>query len=99
MRDSLVQSEDEVRAIIEGANFVARCLDSGQSNLIFKLNRTCLKAEIPWTSCALSGTEIILGPTVHPYNSACYLCYRMRAVACSANAQDAFAYERYLEGV
>jgi molybdopterin-synthase adenylyltransferase len=97
VHDSPVESEEEVRAIIDGASFVACCLDSGQSNLIFKLNRTCLKAEIPWTSCTLSGMEVIVGPTVHPHSSACYLCYRMRAVACSANPQDAFAYERYLD--
>jgi bacteriocin biosynthesis cyclodehydratase domain-containing protein len=34
---------------------------------------------------------------VVPGRSACYLCYRMRTVACAGDPQDAFAYERYLD--
>jgi adenylyltransferase/sulfurtransferase len=97
VHDRAVEREDEVCAVVEGADFVACCLDAGQSNLAFKLNRVCLAGAIRWTSCTVSGFEIILGPTVHPLDSPCYLCYRMRAVACSVNPEDAFAYERYLD--
>ena len=97
VHDRAVESADEVCAIVEGADFVVCCLDAGQSNLAFKLNRVCLTGGIRWTSCAVSGMEIILGPTVHPHDGPCYLCYRMRAVACSVNPEDAFAYERYLD--
>ena len=92
-----MESDDEVRSAIEGSDFVVSCLDAGQSNLAYKLNRACLAADIRWTSCALSGAEVILGPTVHPFDGPCYLCYRMRAVACSANPEDAFAFERHLD--
>lgn len=97
VHDRAVEREDEVCAVVEGADFVVCCLDAGQSNLAFKLNRVCLARGIRWTSCAASGVEVILGPTVHPFDGPCYLCYRMRAVACSGNPEDAFAYERYLD--
>ena len=95
--DLPMDSEDEVRRAIEGSDFVVCCLDAGQSNLAFKLNRACLAAGIRWTSCALAGAEVIIGPTVHPFEGPCYLCYRMRAVACSPNPEDAFAFERHLD--
>jgi len=40
---------------------------------------------------------VTVGPAVHPGQSACYLCYRMRLVACAGNPEDAFAFEKYLD--
>lgn len=97
VHDAPLDAEDHLRAAVEGSAFVVCCLDAGLSNLIFKLNRVCLASRIPWTSCALSGAEVVLGPTVHPFEGPCYMCYRMRAVACAGNPEDAFAFERYLD--
>jgi bacteriocin biosynthesis cyclodehydratase domain-containing protein len=91
------QNDEEVFAIVEGSDFVINCLDIGESSLVYKLNRVCLRAGIRWTSCALSGVEVIVGPTVHPFETACYLCYKMRAVACAGNPEDEFAYESFLD--
>lgn len=95
--DSKLESDADLRAVVEGSSFVVSCLDAGQSNLVFKLNRVCLELAIPWTGCALGGTEMILGPTVHPDGGPCYLCYRMRSVACAGNPEDAFELERRLD--
>ena len=95
--DDPLQSEDEVRNAIAGADFVVCCLDAGQSNLIYKLNRVCLAANMRWLTCALAGAEIVIGPGIHPGKSACYMCYRMRTVACAGSPEQAFAYERYLD--
>jgi molybdopterin-synthase adenylyltransferase len=97
VEDAPLESEEDLRAAIGDADFVVCCLDAGQSNLTIKLNRVCLAAGTRWTSCALAGAEVIVGPTVHPGRSACYLCYRMRAVACAGNPDEAFAYERFLD--
>jgi adenylyltransferase/sulfurtransferase len=91
------QNDDEVFAIVEGSDFVINCLDIGESSLVYKLNRVCLRAGIRWTSCALSGVEVTVGPTIHPSETACYLCYKMRAVACAGNPEDEFAYESFLD--
>lgn len=92
-----MESEADLRRAITGADFVICCLDPGQSNVVYKLNRVCLAEEIRWIACALAGTEITVGPAIHPGESACYLCYRMRATACGGNPEEAFAYEKYLD--
>jgi adenylyltransferase/sulfurtransferase len=76
---------------------VVCCLDPGQLNLALKLNRICFEDGIKWIACGPAGEEVVVGPTVHPGRSACYMCYRMRAVACAGNPEDAFAYERHLD--
>jgi bacteriocin biosynthesis cyclodehydratase domain-containing protein len=95
--DRKLESEEDVRAVIEGADLVACCLDAGQSNLIYKLNRVCLATRTSWIACSLAGAEVVVGPAMHPGTGPCYLCYRMRAVACAGNPEDAFAYERFLD--
>jgi bacteriocin biosynthesis cyclodehydratase domain-containing protein len=91
------ENDDEVFALVEGSDFVINCLDAGDSSLVYKLNRVCLRAGIKWTSCALSGPEVVVGPTIHPSKTACYLCYKMRAVACAGNPEDEFAFESFLD--
>ncbi|HEX2664825.1 MAG TPA: TOMM precursor leader peptide-binding protein [Candidatus Acidoferrum sp.] len=97
VRDQEMANDSDVLSAIAGSDFVVNCLDRGQVSLAYKLNRACLKGGTRWTSGALSGTEIVLGPTVHPFESPCYLCYKMRAVACAGNPEDEFAYERFLD--
>lgn len=92
-----LQTDGDVVAAIEGSDLVINCVDAGQCSLIYKLNRACLKTYTRWTSCALSGVEVILGPTIHPFETPCYLCYKMRSVACAANPEDEFAFESFLD--
>ncbi len=95
--DGPLETEADLQRVVAGADYVVCCLDTGLSNAIFKLNRVCLAEHVRWTSCTLGGAEIIVGPGVHPWRTACYLCYRMRAVACAGNPEEAFAYERHLD--
>lgn len=95
--NAALESEDDLRRAIGNAGYIVCCLDVGQSNLIFKLNRVCLALKKRWVSCSLSGDEIVVGPGIDPWRTACYLCYRMRAVACAGNPEDAYAYERQLD--
>jgi len=92
-----IATDKAVDSVIDGSDFVVCCLDVGQSSLIYKLNRACIKKNIRWSSCALSGSEVIVGPTVHPHKTPCYLCFKMRAVACAGNPEDAFALEKMLD--
>lgn len=92
-----LQTDDEMAEVIAGSDFVINSLDAGQSSLAYKLNRACLKTSTRWTSCALSGVEVVIGPTVYPFETACYLCYKMRSVACAANPEDEFAFESFLD--
>jgi adenylyltransferase/sulfurtransferase len=92
-----LDSEDDIRRAIGGADYAVCCLDSSQSNLIFKLNRVCLADGVRWCAGSSAGIEITAGPAFQPGASPCYVCYRMRAVACAGNPEEAFAYEKYLD--
>jgi adenylyltransferase/sulfurtransferase len=94
---ALPDSDDAVLQLIDGADFVICSADRALSNLFYRVNRACLKARIRFTCGSASGFEGIVGPTVTPYETACYLCYQMRAVACSENPEDEFAYLRFLD--
>jgi adenylyltransferase/sulfurtransferase len=93
----LPEDVDQMLELIDGSDFVLNCLDAGQSSLIYKLNRACLKANIRWSSCSLEGPEVVIGPTVVPFETACYLCYKMRAVACAGNPEEEFKLETFLD--
>jgi molybdopterin-synthase adenylyltransferase len=89
--------DDAVRGVIEGSHFIVNCLDAGQSGLAYRVNRVCLALGIPFTSVEASGAEVILGPTVDPHRTACYLCYKMRSVACSENPEAEFGFQSFLD--
>jgi bacteriocin biosynthesis cyclodehydratase domain-containing protein len=80
---------------LHGANVVLGCLDRGHASLTYKLNRASLAAGIPCCYGEVSAFEGVIGPTVIPQESACYLCYQMRLVACADDPQDAFSALQY----
>src|SRR5271165_5518954 len=96
-RVDALDSDEAALNAIRGSDFVLCCVDPGYGSTIYKLNRACLQARIPWTSCSVSGFECVLGPTINPYETPCYLCYKMRAVACAENPEDEFALQRFLD--
>lgn len=97
VRADVLDSDADFIEAIQGSDFVLCCADPGLASLFYKLNRACLQARIRWTSCSVSGFEGIVGPTVHPFETPCYLCYKMRAVACAENPEDDFAFQRFLD--
>jgi molybdopterin-synthase adenylyltransferase len=96
--EKVLDTEADVADAVRGSDFVVSCIDPSQSSLIYKLNRVCLAEKIRWTSCSSTAMEAIVGPTVVPGETACYLCYKMRAVACADDPEAAFAFERFLDG-
>src|SRR5205807_2191613 len=81
--------ENAVRDAVAGSTFVLGCIDPGLSSLTYRLNRACLAERIPWCGGRVTAFEGLVGPTVIPYESACYLCYQMRAVACADDPEEA----------
>jgi bacteriocin biosynthesis cyclodehydratase domain-containing protein len=73
--------DDRLPAAIEGSSFVLGCLDPGQSSITRALNRACLAQSTPWSGGTASALEGVVGPTVLPFETACYLCYEGRLVA------------------
>jgi adenylyltransferase/sulfurtransferase len=90
-------ADESVQAAIRGCDFVICGLDPGRLGAVYRVNRACLREGIPWTSGSLGGIEAVFGPTVLPGRTACYLCYKMRAIACSTRPGAELAFERTLE--
>jgi bacteriocin biosynthesis cyclodehydratase domain-containing protein len=86
-----LESDSDVADAIRGADLALDCLDPGLASLTYKLNRACLEGRMPCCFGEVSAFEGIVGPTVLPLESACYLCYQMRLVACAEDPEDAFA--------
>lgn len=87
-----------IAALIEPADLVLCCLESGELNLALKLNRACRGAEKRWIAGSLEGTELVVGPGFPgTEDAACYMCWRMREVAGAANPESRFALERRLD--
>ena len=92
-----METDDDLVRLVAGSGFAIGCVDQGMSNVMYRLNRACLQAGVRWTSGSVSAFEGIVGPTVTPFETACYLCYRMRAVACTENPEQEFAHLRFLD--
>jgi adenylyltransferase/sulfurtransferase len=92
-----LDTDDDVVRAIAGSNFVLCCADPGPPALVYKVNRACLAAGIPWTACSVTGFEGVIGPTVAPHDTACYLCYKMREAACAERPADALAHLEFLD--
>jgi molybdopterin-synthase adenylyltransferase len=86
-----LQTDEDVAVAIEGSDFVLGCLDPGLASVTYKLNRACLAQRVPWSAGSATAFEGIVGPTVIPYETACYVCYQMRWVACADDPVDALA--------
>jgi molybdopterin-synthase adenylyltransferase len=89
--DGDLQTDEDVAAAIAGSDFVLGCLDPGLAAITYKLNRACLSERISWSAGTVSAFEGIVGPTVIPHETACYLCYQMRAIACADDPEGALA--------
>jgi bacteriocin biosynthesis cyclodehydratase domain-containing protein len=87
----------DIRSALEGAQCAVVAVDAGLSSILYQVNRACLELRIPWTSAMLAAHEGLFGPTVIPGSTPCYLCYKMRAVACANDPGAAFAFERFLD--
>ncbi|ABL72261.1 hypothetical protein EO213_21370 [Paracoccus denitrificans] len=97
-RTTRPDSPQDIAALIEGAAMVLCCLDAGELNLALKLNRACRDLGMRWLAGGMEGLDLVVGPGFSgDPDAACYMCWRMREVACAANPQARFALERHLD--
>ena len=96
LTDELLTDEDVGNAV-EGSDFVLGCVDPGLSSILYALNRACLEQRIPWCAATVSAFQGIVGPTVIPYETACFVCYEHRAAATRDDPAGVLADLRELE--
>lgn len=90
------ESDEKLKEIIQGAACALVCLDSPAPTLLDAVNRAALQANVRWTTGQIYRGTAILGPTVIPYQSACYKCYELRRNANLKNYEEVMQYESRL---
>ena len=73
-----------VAAAVTGSDFVVCALDAAEASLTYKLNRVCLEHRLPWVVARAEAMEVLIGPLMRAFETACYLCYSIRLVACAS---------------
>jgi len=81
VRTGPLGTDEDVAGAVDGADFVLGCLDPGLAAVTDTLNRICLARRTPWSQATATAFEGIVGPTVIPYETACYRCYLSRTIA------------------
>lgn len=88
----------EIAELLDGAALALCCFESGELNLALKLNRACRDIGLRWLAGSMEGTDLVIGPGFSGApDAACYMCWRMREVACAANPEARFALEKRLD--
>lgn len=90
-------SAEALPAIVADRDLVICMVDPGWSAVRTQVNRACLDAGTPVLFVALEGSFAYLGPLVLPGEGPCYLCWRMRALACADDFEVAMAREESLD--
>ena len=87
----------EVAAIAAEVDLVVGCFDRGFAAANVWVNEAILERGIPALYGQLRTHVAVLGPLVLPGRTACYMCWRMRSIACADNFVEAMAYEEFLD--
>jgi molybdopterin-synthase adenylyltransferase len=95
-REDWPESED-LTSLTGSADLVLVCLDGGLVNMAYKLARTTHASGTRMSSAAALGSQVVVGPTVLPGETSCYVCYRMRSIAATSSPESAFAVEKHFD--
>jgi len=90
-------NDSDVDAVTAGADFVVCAVDASDVATAYRVNRACFARSIPWIAAAARGYEAIVGPTIEPRQTACFLCATMRMVACANDPYRAFAAQSFFD--
>jgi bacteriocin biosynthesis cyclodehydratase domain-containing protein len=88
---------ERITALATGAHLLIGCFDKGFSSTHHWINRASLSLKIPALFAECAGHIGRVGPLVLPGQTACYMCYRMRRLACAEDFNLAMSYEEFLD--
>ena len=88
---------NDIVPLVSGSALALCCLDSGEMTLALQLNMACKAAGVPWIAASMEGSALVVGPGFFSHaDGPCYMCWRMREIAASANAQARLAIDTHL---
>ncbi|HEX2295258.1 MAG TPA: TOMM precursor leader peptide-binding protein [Actinomycetota bacterium] len=88
---------DVIADLVAGCDAVAVCFDKSFSSASVWANEAGLATGTPVVYAHISGVRALVGPLVVPGQTACYMCWRMRALACEDDFEQAMSYEQFLD--
>ncbi|MFI7061503.1 TOMM precursor leader peptide-binding protein [Kribbella sp. NPDC050124] len=91
------EQREELPAVMTGADLVIAADDGAFPVLHSWVNTTGLRLAVPTLHVAVRGPQATVGPLVLPGEGPCYLCWRMRALACEQDFAAAMAVEEELD--
>lgn len=91
-----VLTKESLYTAVEGANFLVGCFDKGFVSVHHWLNQAALDKTIPALFTEIENHLCRIGPLVLPGETACFMCYRMRTIACADDFAAAMSYETFL---
>ncbi|QLE55981.1 TOMM precursor leader peptide-binding protein [Nostoc sp. TCL26-01] len=92
-----LNDDETVSALLDDVDLVIVATDAVSVNLAYRLNRLCLKKQRPLLPGGATGVEGTVGPLVFSPDKACYLCYRLRSMACAKLPEAELAIEQFLD--
>lgn len=91
------EQRDELPAVMTGADLVIAADDGALPVLHSWVNTIGLRLGVPTLHVAVRGPRATVGPLVLAGAGPCYLCWRMRALACEQDFAAAMAVEEELD--
>jgi ribosomal protein S12 methylthiotransferase accessory factor len=89
-------TKDIVYTVAQEANLIVGCFDKSFVSVHHWLNQVAMDKNIPAVFSEIENHICRIGPVVLPGETACFMCYRMRDIACAENFTEAMSYETYL---
>jgi len=85
-----------VAALAPECHMLVDCFDKGFSAIHHSINQASLTSGVPAIYAEAQSHIGLVGPLVLPGQTPCYMCYRMRNIACEDDFNQAMSYEEYL---
>lgn len=99
VRIEKVDNEESAVALMAGSDLVVTVVDPELSATRVWVNAASLATDVPSLHASIIGTRAEVGPLVLPGEGPCYLCWRMRALACAEDFPAVMAREETLDRV
>ena len=93
---TVLLNRQSVEELARECTALAGCFDRGFEQAQHWVNRAAIGTNTPALFVEVGARNFMVGPFVVPGESACYMCYRMRRLACEADYTEAMAHETFL---
>ncbi len=97
VRASYPRQRDELPALVAGTDLVVAIGDGAFPVLHPWVNAAGLRSGVPTLHAEVRGARATVGPLVLPGEGPCYLCWRMRALACQEDFDAVMALEEAMD--